>query len=640
VSNSNPSSLRRMAIGLLAAAAVTTGAATASAQTAAPYAFNRFEAAPAGETFFAAQHPWYSPGDGSFGIRGGVVADYAYRPLVSRPSAGGSVSDVLIEHMLLTHFQIGIGFLDRINIHLNVPVAWVQSSPSTMTTSTIRAFNGIAVGDMRLGGRVRIFGHADRDAASLHFGANFLFNSGLFGIADNNPATFTNVSDNRFRGKFDLTFAGRASILRYSLSAGFHFRDIETSFRAGVANSSSHEIFATAGLGFVLLNDRLTIGAEGWMASGVSNFFQYPWTNAEVIGGVHYLIADTILIGAGAGPGLTQGAGTPTLRGLFQVAYAPVRRPTVAGPTDTDGDGVLDPDDQCVDVPQGNNPDPNRRGCPLGDRDRDGVLDPADQCVDVPAGDHPDPARAGCPLADTDRDGVFDNDDQCVNEPQGEHPDPARRGCPDGDADSDGVLNAADQCRDVPAGAHPDPARAGCPLPDRDGDTIVDPQDHCPDQPGAPHPDPNRNGCPGLVRINGCNIQINSPVFFATNRDTILPRSFPVLQAVGDALRATPDIRRVSVEGHTDDVGPDDRNLDLSNRRAASVVRWLSEHQVEGARMESHGFGETRPLRPITGLRGRAQRDARSQNRRVDFRIVDPACRESGSGGTSGGAAQ
>jgi outer membrane protein OmpA-like peptidoglycan-associated protein len=323
--------------------------------------------------------------------------------------------------------------------------------------------------------------------------------------------------------------------------------------------------------------------------------------------------------------------------GLSFTLRAP--RPAAPVPADTDRDGVLDTDDLCVDVPQGEHPDPARRGCPLGDRDRDGVLDQEDHCVDVPQGEHPNPERRGCPLADTDSDGVFDNEDQCVNEPQGEHPDPARRGCPDGDADSDGVLNGQDQCRDVPAGAHPDPARAGCPLPDRDGDTIVDPLDHCPDQPGAPHPDPNRNGCPGLVRVSGCQIQINSPVFFATNRDQILPRSFPVLQAVGDALRATPDIRRVSIEGHTDDVGDDARNMDLSNRRAASVQRWMVEHQVEAGRLEFHGFGETRPLRAVTGLRGRAQRDARSQNRRVDFRIVDPVCREGAAAGAAAGAA-
>jgi len=294
-------------------------------------------------------------------------------------------------------------------------------------------------------------------------------------------------------------------------------------------------------------------------------------------------------------------------------------------PPDTDADGVLDRDDQCVSEPQGANPDPSRPGCPDGDADNDGVRNSTDQCRDVPQGDHPDPARAGCPLADTDRDGVLDSDDQCVNEPQGANPDPNRRGCPDGDADNDGVRNSADQCRDVAAGPRPDPARAGCPIADRDNDSVPDNVDHCPDQAGAPSTDPNRNGCPGQVVVTGNMIQINTPVFFAHNRDTILPRSFPILQAVGDALRASPQVRRVSVEGHTDDVGGDQENMDLSNRRAQSVVRWLSEHGVEASRLEGHGFGESRPLQPITpGMSRRDRRAAQARNRRVEFRIVDP----------------
>jgi outer membrane protein OmpA-like peptidoglycan-associated protein len=308
----------------------------------------------------------------------------------------------------------------------------------------------------------------------------------------------------------------------------------------------------------------------------------------------------------------------------FSVGTA--RAESAPPPADTDSDGVIDSEDQCVSEPQGANPDPNRRGCPDGDQDSDGVRNSADQCRDVPAGDHPDPARAGCPLADADSDGVMDSDDQCVNEPQGANPDPNRRGCPDGDQDSDGVRNSADQCRDVPAGPHPDPARAGCPTADRDNDSVPDPVDHCPDQPGAPHPDPNRNGCPGQVRVSNGMIQINTPVFFGHNRDAILPRSFPILQAVADALRASPDIRRVSIEGHTDDVGADSENMTLSNRRAQSVMRWLTAHQVEESRLEAHGFGETRPLRPVQGISNRRERRAaQADNRRVEFRIVDPA---------------
>jgi outer membrane protein OmpA-like peptidoglycan-associated protein len=263
---------------------------------------------------------------------------------------------------------------------------------------------------------------------------------------------------------------------------------------------------------------------------------------------------------------------------------------------------------------------------PPADTDHDGVLDPQDLCPTTPAGEHPDPARRGCPIGDADGDGVLDPQDQCVNEPAGEHPDPERAGCPDGDDDHDGVLNHADQCRTEPAGAHPDPARAGCPLRDRDGDTVLDDVDHCPDQPGAPNPDPNLNGCPGLVTISAGQIHISQQVFFNNNSDVILPRSFPVLQAVADALRASPQIHRVSVQGHTDDVGNDAANLTLSQRRSESVVHWLTEHQIEANRLEAHGFGETRPMTPLTPtMTPQARNAARAQNRRVEFVITDPA---------------
>ncbi|MFO0559788.1 MAG: OmpA family protein [Polyangiales bacterium] len=316
------------------------------------------------------------------------------------------------------------------------------------------------------------------------------------------------------------------------------------------------------------------------------------------------------------------------LAGGVSITFGTPRAEPVAprAPLDSDSDGVTDDNDRCPSEPQGQFADPARPGCPDGDTDGDSVRNSADQCADVPQGANPDPARAGCPRPDTDGDGVFDSDDQCRDQPQGAHPDPARAGCPDGDADRDGVLDSQDQCRDQPQGAQPDPARAGCPLPDRDHDSVGDATDHCPDQAGAPHPDPNRNGCPGQLQVSNGAIQINTPVFFAHNRDTILPRSFTILQAVGDALRASPHVRRVSIEGHTDDNGDDAANMGLSERRAQSVMRWLVDHGVEAGRLEAHGFGETRPLDAITpGMPRRALRAAQARNRRVEFRITDPA---------------
>ncbi|MEZ4404998.1 MAG: hypothetical protein R3A52_00710 [Polyangiales bacterium] len=132
-----------------------------------------------------------------------------------------------------------------------------------------------------------------------------------------------------------------------------------------------------------------------------------------------------------------------------------LRVPPDEAPADRDGDGVNDPDDQCVDTPAGPNPDPNRRGCPLADSDSDGVMDPDDQCPNEPQGANPDPNRRGCPLADRDGDGVMDPDDQCPDQPQGANPDPTRRGCPRGDRDNDGVFDDEDQCIDTPAGPRP-----------------------------------------------------------------------------------------------------------------------------------------------------------------------------------------
>jgi outer membrane protein OmpA-like peptidoglycan-associated protein len=242
-----------------------------------------------------------------------------------------------------------------------------------------------------------------------------------------------------------------------------------------------------------------------------------------------------------------------------------------------------------------------------------------DHCPDQPQGPKPDPKKAGCPLADADGDGVLDSQDQCPTTPTGAFADSTRPGCPDGDDDGDGVFNSLDQCRTERAGLNPDPARPGCPLPDQDGDAVPDASDACPDKPGAPDPNPKRNGCPGLVEVKGSEIAILRPVYFATLKDRILPKSFAVLQAVSHALRAIPEIRLVSIEGHTDSQGDDAFNLDLSQRRADSVVRFLVEQGIEQGRLKAVGHGETRPIANNRTAAGRGK------NRRVEFRILDPA---------------
>ena len=89
---------------------------------------------------------------------------------------------------------------------------------------------------------------------------------------------------------------------------------------------------------------------------------------------------------------------------------------------DTDGDGVLDINDNCPDTPKGVLV--SESGCAL-DTDQDGIVDYLDSCPQTPLGVQVD--SQGCPI-DTDGDGVYDYLDNCANTPKGVKVDP--RGCP------------------------------------------------------------------------------------------------------------------------------------------------------------------------------------------------------------------
>ncbi len=93
----------------------------------------------------------------------------------------------------------------------------------------------------------------------------------------------------------------------------------------------------------------------------------------------------------------------------------------------------------------------------------------------------------------------------------------------------------------------------------------------------------------------------------------------PISKAVLDAralpiLMDNPDIS-VRIEGHTDSVGPEEYNQQLSHRRAESVRDYLESQGIDATRMSTAGYGETSPLDSNDTRAGRAN------NRRVEFVI-------------------
>ena len=102
-------------------------------------------------------------------------------------------------------------------------------------------------------------------------------------------------------------------------------------------------------------------------------------------------------------------------------------------------------------------------------------------------------------------------------------------------------------------------------------------------------------------------------IYFDFDSDRIRGESDPVLAEIADVLKNEPDWK-LSVEGHTDNVGGDKHNLDLSQRRAASVIAALtSRYQISADRLSPAGFGASRPKATNDTVEGRAL------NRRVEL---------------------
>ncbi|HVV84170.1 MAG TPA: OmpA family protein [Kofleriaceae bacterium] len=257
-------------------------------------------------------------------------------------------------------------------------------------------------------------------------------------------------------------------------------------------------------------------------------------------------------------------------------------------------------------------------GVPDPDNDRDGIADTADRCPLEPETANGYQDDDGCPdEPDTDGDGIVDRVDRCPTDPEDKDGHADDDGCPE-DNDADGLLDAVDACPDV---AGP-PENRGCPDADRDGDTIVDRLDNCPDEPGTAA----NHGCKEkqLAVLDNGRIEILDVVYFKTSKAVIETRSFPLLDAVAGIIRNHPELPKITIEGHTDDRGNDAYNLDLSQRRAESVRRYLITQGIAGERLDAVGYGETRPIVPNDS------NAHRSANRRVEFKLEGVASQRTG----------
>ncbi|UYG01448.1 MULTISPECIES: OmpA family protein [unclassified Halomonas] len=172
------------------------------------------------------------------------------------------------------------------------------------------------------------------------------------------------------------------------------------------------------------------------------------------------------------------------------------------------------------------------------------------------------------------------------------------QGCPL-DSDNDGVPDYRDQCPGTPAGVQVD--AVGCPL-DSDNDGVPDYRDQCPNTPAGV--EVNALGCEESVVLQNVNFEFDSA--------RLTPGAQQVLNGVAERLVNNQGVR-VSIAGHTDSVGSDQYNMQLSQERAESVARYLNQRGVPASDMRAVGYGEERPIATNDTDAGRAQ------NRRVEL---------------------
>ncbi len=367
------------------------GVQTARAAGATGIALDQLDPAPAGDSFFGVPSPFAR---GNWVLRAALMFDYADQPLRLVPSGGSSA--MVVSRQGFFDVNASLTVQDRLLISVLLPVAVVQTGDSpTVSGAMLTSPSSTQLGDLRVGLRVRMIGD-DEDPFQLGLGGNLYVPTA--------PGS---------------SFAGEGAFrAEPTLLAGGHFRagvPWVWSAYGGVMVRPSHNpstIVYGAGLAASLWHDRVQIGPEGYASTPIqgssfalSETVTIPSdtsTNAELLLGARVRFFRDLVAGWAVGPGLTKAIGTPDLRFVGSLGWAP-GLPHAAGAAssegegDSDGDGIPDAVDACPYAFGPRSADPKKNGCPVLDDDEDGIPNNQDACPTRWGVKSADPKKNGCP---------------------------------------------------------------------------------------------------------------------------------------------------------------------------------------------------------------------------------------------------
>jgi outer membrane protein OmpA-like peptidoglycan-associated protein len=281
------------------------------------YQLQQYEPTPAGDPWLAVQLPWYSDRPS---LAAALTLNYGHKPLLGgRLDRAGDFTQPrpIVSDQFASHVDLAVAGWDRVQLAASLPVtAWEDGTQRLGVAPN----SGAVVGDPRLGVMVRALGNPERDALSLHVGGALWV---PIGVEDEH------AGDSAARGLARVVLGGAASRnVLWATNLGVLFRS-----RAALNGAMEgpgvvgDELQLSAALGFRLLAQRLLLGPELLMGSVFEGqtLFSQQATHLEALGTASYALGSNLRLGAGFGAGLIRTAGTPDVRGLVRLSFAPGR---------------------------------------------------------------------------------------------------------------------------------------------------------------------------------------------------------------------------------------------------------------------------------------------------------------------------
>ncbi len=572
----------RFLCGVALTAALVGAAGKASAQV----NLDQFRPAERAKDGFAISRP-NDQGHLKFGVQ--LFGDYANDPLVYEQAG---VENSIVQHHLVGHLTLSLGLFDRLVIFAGTPMNIILESDDPAPAGF--EADGFGIGDPWAGLRLRLLGGND------DIGSVAVQGTASAPLADEVYDDTNYGGENGWTVHPELLGELRPGGVKLVANVGARIRPVDET--VGNVPFRDDLTFGAGVIVPIVQGDfELNGHAEIYGSTPFEDFGDREVTPLEAIGGLKAHTGGWAF-GAAAGPGINAGVGTPDVRVIAMLGYMGEDE-EVAEPTnnDSDGDGLLDNRDQCPNDPEDADEFEDSDGCPDPDNDQDGVLDVND----------------GAPLDPEDKDGFEDED-----------------GVPDPDNDGDKIEDGSDKCPNEAEDVDGFEDEDGCPDADNDGDGVPDAEDECPMTPGVAE----AKGCPKNVRLDAESgqILILQEVNFLTGQSDVSPErpkrkaedvrvhNEKILNDVQAIVMSNPQVKRVRVEGHTDARGGAKFNMNLSKKRAQSVVGWLVSHGVDSSRLVAYGCGEdvANPKSQEVGLSKQQQYEL---NRRTEFHIIDPA---------------